>query len=289
MSSEPLISVVIPSYNHSQYIGQAIDSVFKQTYKNLELIVIDDGSSDNSVQVIKSALRRPPKKCKVQFISRPNKGAHHTINEGLELATGDYLTILNSDDYYHKSRLSILSKKLKKRQPGLVMSYVHHIDTEGKPLSVKHPMREWYQASLSKKLPSVGFRILDSNIAVTTGNLMFTRTLYDKIGGFKDFMLCHDYDFLLRSLFYAEPVLVKKPLINYRSHSANTVTVFAHMATSETPQVAFNYFKECIFNTQPENKMAPCKAYWKKDFEKFWEQSSWIKDWIGGSNPLDFL
>ena len=102
----PLVSVVLPAYNHARYVAQAIASVASQRYPNIELIVIDDGSTDGSAAVIAEALTRVT--CPVRFIVRENRGAPATLNEGAALARGRYLAFLNSDDYYAPDRIASL-------------------------------------------------------------------------------------------------------------------------------------------------------------------------------------
>lgn len=90
---KPAISVVIPSYNHARYIERAVYSVLHQTFHKIELIVIDDGSRDDSL----SRLARI-KDSRLKVFSQENQGAHATINRGLHMAREHYLAILNSDD-----------------------------------------------------------------------------------------------------------------------------------------------------------------------------------------------
>ncbi len=111
----PLVSVIIPSYNHEQYVTKAIKSVFSQTYKNIELIVIDDGSKDHSVKKILELKER----YSFKFIARKNKGLANTLNQAAKLAKGLYITVLASDDYYLPKRiehavdhLNLLSKEV---------------------------------------------------------------------------------------------------------------------------------------------------------------------------------
>src|SRR5574341_12560 len=95
-SSCPIVSVIIPSYNHEKYVEECIDSVMRQTYPNIELIVIDDGSSDNSDSVIRKSLE---KHChKFRYIRKLNEGVPKTLNLGLKLSSGKYVSIIASDD-----------------------------------------------------------------------------------------------------------------------------------------------------------------------------------------------
>lgn len=99
MSKQPsLVSVVITNYNYGKYVGEAIESVLAQTYPNIELIVIDDGSSDNSLAVINGY-----KDSAKIVVHRKNKGAVYTRNEALDLTTSsDYLCFLDADDYFNE-------------------------------------------------------------------------------------------------------------------------------------------------------------------------------------------
>ena len=99
--NNPLVTVIIPSYNHEKYVTKAIKSVFSQTYKNIELIVIDDGSKDHSAKKILKLKKLYPFK----FIARKNKGLASTLNEAINLAKGIYISVLASDDYYLPQRI----------------------------------------------------------------------------------------------------------------------------------------------------------------------------------------
>ena len=97
MNQNPLVSVIIPCYNRQDYIAQTIDSVLNQTWPNIELIVVDDGCTDNSRQILENYGNR------VQLLEHPgftNKGQSAAINVGLNAAKGDYIAILDSDDLF---------------------------------------------------------------------------------------------------------------------------------------------------------------------------------------------
>lgn len=99
----PLISIIMPAYNCEKFIGEAITSVIEQTYKSWELIVIDDGSSDNTVRIIK---RFSNKHDRIQlYINEKNQGVSETRNKGISLANGDWIAFLDSDDMWEKTKL----------------------------------------------------------------------------------------------------------------------------------------------------------------------------------------
>ena len=105
-SNQPLVSVVIPCYNHEQFVQDCIQSVIDQTYQNIELIIIDDGSKDGSVEKIQEMIPACQERfIRFEFRYRPNKGLSATLNEALDWCEGIYFSALASDDYYHKDKI----------------------------------------------------------------------------------------------------------------------------------------------------------------------------------------
>lgn len=223
---EKPLSIVIPSFNHEKYIGQAIQSVIDQTYQNWELIIVDDGSKDNSLSVIKSFCDS-----RIKVIQQANAGAHNAINRGLNIANGEYLAILNSDDVYDKHRFKTMIQDIENDSSiGFMCSYLQVIDSNGNKLGIKkgwENMEPWtvpnrhlsFAASNDFKL-----NLIMSNFTSTTSNFLFTRDVYTKIGGMRNLRFVHDWDFALRAAEITECKLVKQPLIQYRVHEDNTIS-----------------------------------------------------------------
>lgn len=101
----PLVSVLIANYNYGQYISEAIESVLNQTYQNFEIVICDDGSTDNSVEVIKSYAE---KDARIRLITKENGGHASALNVAFQASKGDIVTILDADDYYMPERLQII-------------------------------------------------------------------------------------------------------------------------------------------------------------------------------------
>lgn len=222
----PLLSVVIPSYNHAKYIKEAVDSVLKQTYHNLELIIIDDGSKDDTLEILDSYRDE-----RMQVIAQKNQGAHNAINRGLKMAKGDYLAVLNSDDIYEENRFEIMLEAMKQHpEVDFMCSYIRVIDMEGKSLGIKQGwknMEPW--AVENKKITlaaSDDFKknLLMWNFTSTTSNFLFTRKLYEQIGGMRNLRFAHDWDFALRAAEVTECMIIEKPLLKYRVHESNTIS-----------------------------------------------------------------
>jgi glycosyltransferase involved in cell wall biosynthesis len=98
--SEPIVSIIIPCYNAEAYVGEAIESALAQTYPSVEVIVVDDGSTDGSLEVIRSFGNR------VRWETGPNRGGCAARNRGIEIATGEWVQLLDSDDVLYPSKLA---------------------------------------------------------------------------------------------------------------------------------------------------------------------------------------
>lgn len=220
-----LVSVIIPSYNHELYILEAINSVLSQDYRHLELIVIDDGSKDNSVDLIKSI-----KDNRLLLIEQENQGAHAAINRGLNLAQGDFLTILNSDDVYSVDRVHNCLESLERNNTHLVCSWLNVVDQNGKKIGLKKGWKNMLPRWAAEQKENgywsgndFALNLLTSNFVSTTSNIFFTRHLFEKIGGMKNLRFAHDWDFMLRAAAQFECGIISKPLVNYRIHGTNTI------------------------------------------------------------------
>lgn len=221
-----MISVIIPSYNHSRYIDRCIDSVLSQTFNNWELIVIDDGSTDHSNDIISSYGDE-----RIKHFRQENAGAHNTINRGLSLAKGEYLAILNSDDEFHPQRLErCLDAFVRQPDVMLVSSWIDVVDSDSKLLGTKEAWRNMEPWPITHKersfaaLPDYALNALMSNFVSTTSNMVFSRKLYEDIGGMRNLRFAHDWDFLLRACSQYNCLNVEEALLKYRIHQTNTIS-----------------------------------------------------------------
>lgn len=260
------ISVVIPSYNHARYVEAAIESVFIQAGDSIdvELIIVDDGSMDDSPGIIRERLRNAPL-ARTLLIEQENQGAHAAIMRGLSHAEGDYLAILNSDDAFLPGRFARMSEHMEPGRECLAYSLVEMVDEADEPLDPSRPESNWYQDVLASAAacPTQGFAFLRNNPAVTSGNLVFSRSLYDRLQGFSEHKLSHDWDFLLRSTFYAEPIFVPEVLMRYRVHPQNTTGQVQHLMAQEGRD-GLNRFLSLAKNADPPNRLAPLPGNWPR-------------------------
>lgn len=223
------ISVIIPSYNHQNFIEQTIKSVINQTYKNLEIIVIDDGSFDQSCSIISSISDQ-----RLKFFQQENQGAHNTINRGLNIATGDYIAILNSDDIYHPQRLEECLKlaeieEIDHQGSSLFTSYIEIIDDQGKSLGIKESFKNMFPYEIDNLektfIPTLdpSQNIIMFNYVATTSNFFFHHNIYKQIGNFYGLRYTHDWDYLLRLIQNYQIKVIEQPLLKYRVHASNTI------------------------------------------------------------------
>lgn len=103
------ISVIVPVYNQEAYLEQCIDSILSQSYQDLELILVNDGSTDGTVQILENYRQ---KDARVRVLNKLNGGIGSSRNAGLEMATGDYIVFVDNDDWIHEQQLEILHQKL---------------------------------------------------------------------------------------------------------------------------------------------------------------------------------
>ena len=123
------VSIITPCYNGAKYIGETIESVLAQDYKDWEMHIVNDGSSDNSAEVISSYAEKDPR---IRLINQPNGGSANARNNGIRQATGRYIALLDADDLWNPDFLSEQLLFLKEKNAAVVCSSYAHIDENSK-------------------------------------------------------------------------------------------------------------------------------------------------------------
>lgn len=146
MDSEK-VSVIIPAYNNETYIEKCLQSVTEQSYENLEILVINDGSSDRTEELIREAQQQDKR---IQLFTQKNSGVSVSRNRGIDTATGDYLTFVDADDYIGKDYIRDLVNLAEEKDADLVICGLKMVDEQGKVLQDivpgeyrKGSMEEW--------------------------------------------------------------------------------------------------------------------------------------------------
>lgn len=140
MSQESMVSVIIPVYNAEKYLHRCVDSVLKQTYQNLEVLLIDDGSKDGSGAICDEYAAQD---CRVRVIHKENTGVSDTRNVGLDEAKGDYILFVDSDDYIDKAMVDKLLEKALKNCSDIVMCR-YCVDRAGTVSSINMHYKDEY-------------------------------------------------------------------------------------------------------------------------------------------------
>ena len=274
-SKAPLVSIVMPCYKHEQFLERTLASVAAQTYENIEVVILDDRSPDGSAAEIRRIIETADWKerfgDRTQFFPfEENQGAHNTINYGIQQATGSIITLLNSDDLYHPDRVCCIVEAIQQGGHEFVFTGVQYIDAEDTNVTQTNPRAKSYlyaQQSIAQ-FPSVGFACLTFNVGISTGNFAFTKSLYDRVGVFKSYLHCHDWDFLLRSLIYTEPHFINQDLYSYRFHGSNTFESLHQAGVEESAALLRNYFSLVNSRWSP-NPIAPSRLNWSEFYDLF--------------------
>jgi glycosyltransferase involved in cell wall biosynthesis len=200
------VTVYITNYNYGLYIRKAIDSVLSQTLTDWELIIIDDGSSDNSREIIEEYVDAP----NIQIVYQQNKGLNITNNVALRLSSGKYIMRLDADDYIHPEALETLSSRLEKDNDlGLVFPDYYLVDKDGNVLS------EERRHNFDNEV-----RLFDQ--AAHGACTMIRTDFLREVGGYNESYNCQDgYELWVKFTQKYKVSNVNQPLFYYRQHGSN--------------------------------------------------------------------
>jgi len=273
--SAPLVSVVVPAYNHERYIANALESVAAQSHPALELIVIDDFSTDGTAGAIErwcASQSASGRFRRIQFVrNEQNAGAHASLNRGMALAGGAFLCLLNSDDFFAPTRIATLLGRMESEGSRFGFSAVMPVDDAGRQ-TLDSPLARRIATAREElaALPSASFGFIFRQLAISTGNFLLHRSLYEEIGGFAPLRYCHDWDFVLRAVLRTEPVFADEYLYFYRFHASNSFAALNDVARQETETVLANYYARCL-SIAAANDRAPTPHNWPGVFEHYIE------------------
>jgi glycosyltransferase involved in cell wall biosynthesis len=199
--SEPLISIVTPSFNQGRFLDDTLRSVASQDYPRKEHLVVDGGSTDDSVAII-----RKHEGALAYWVSEPDRGQSHAINKGFARATGEVLTYLNSDDTYLPGALTTVGECFASRPDvDLVFGDYVYTDVEGRPLRRRHVS------------PRLSYESLLYHDYLGQPAVFFRRSLLDAVGPLDESLhYCMDWDLFLRMWRVARRAHVPKVLATYR-------------------------------------------------------------------------
>ncbi|MEM1136044.1 MAG: glycosyltransferase [Bacteroidota bacterium] len=246
MDTLPLVSVICLCYNQAKFVHESLSSVLEQDYKNIELIIVDDASTDNSQEVINRFL---VEHANILFIPlEKNKGNCTAFNRGLFHANGKYVIDLAADDVLLPNRISKQVNSFEKLSLnyGVIFSDALMIDQYGKGLKTFYKRDK--DGKLIKEVPSGNiYQALIEKMVVCSPTMMIRKAVLDELGGYDESLSYEDYDFWVRSsrsyhYFFLDEILTKKRILpNSQSQQFYKIKNNKHLAsTLEVCQKAKN-------------------------------------------------
>jgi glycosyltransferase involved in cell wall biosynthesis len=201
----PLVTMVMPSFNHAHYLPAALDSLLSQDYRPLEVIVVDGGSTDGTLDILRSYDGR------LTWVSEPDQGMYDAVNKGWRMGRGAYLGFLNSDDLLCPGAVRQLAEHLSRHpDTGLVYGDFFRIDDAGRVL-------ERFYAS-----PQTTDSLLKHGNSIFTGATLMRREVLTATGWLDTTLKCSaDYDFVIRASRQHRLDHLPQPLAKFRIHAGS--------------------------------------------------------------------
>lgn len=230
------ISVVIPCYNGEKFIKEAIDSINSQTFPPKEIVIVNDGSHDNSLAILEDCQKR--NEIPIKVISQVNGGVSSARNVGIASATGEWIAFLDVDDLWYPEKLAVQTAIIDKSSDNIALICCdYHID-EKIDSSSKYNTSKYISNLLERELDAEEFQLafIEENFIGTATTMLFRRDLALRNGCF-DVLFNHseDFDFILRLSQFGSIYLINRPLALKRHHGANL-----------TDDLALYYFSHAV-------------------------------------------
>lgn len=243
---QDLISVIVPVYNVEKYLEECINSIINQTYKNLEIILVDDGSKDNSSRICDELSK---KDSRIRVIHKENGGVSDTRNVGILNSTGKYIQFADSDDFMEDNMIETLYKDIVESKAEVAMCSYYLFKNGIKTTDAN------YEKEIYNKEQILGEILLDEKIRSYAWNKLFKKNLFDEIQ-FPNGKVFEDIYIIPRVLEKSEKVVFNNtPLYYYRQREGSIL----HKQTNE---LRLEYIKAALnINKEIENNFSNLKQY----------------------------
>lgn len=246
-TAEPLVSVIIPVYNVSPYLHEALDSVINQSYTNLEVLIIDDGSTDGSGEICEEYKKDP----RVIVIHQENKGLSSARNAGIDIMTGDVVAFLDSDDAYHKEYIHTLLEAMNRYEADIVIcKYSNYRTTDimrdSKPFSLQPNVKQ----GLYDKRQTLCF-LADGSINHSVWNKIYKRNIWNDLR-FPDGHVYEDLDTIYRAFDVCQSVCIICQSLYYHRVRPGSITQEFKWSTNKDFLLANSHFLSYIELHSPE-------------------------------------
>ncbi len=208
---KPLVSVIIPNYNYARYVGEAVESALAQTYPNIEIIVVDDGSTDASLESLSQFSDR------IKIVAQPNQGVCVARNQGVAGSNGVFVAFLDADDVWYPTKIEKqISRFDSEKGLGMVHVGVREVNSSGVVLKERLEGMEGYVAEHLILFEGEG------GVLGGGSGLMVPRKIFDEVNGFDTKMSTSaDWEFFYRVAAKNKVGFVPEILLDYRMHDSN--------------------------------------------------------------------
>lgn len=260
---QPLVSVIVVSYNHSKYIRENLDSIKAQTYPNIELIVADDASKDNSVEVFEAWLSENNYSAKKNF-HKQNTGFATTLNECIEMASGEYIKLIAADDFLHPESIEKCMQEFAKNDNlGFVFSDTYFVDKHSNIFENNLFGRELY----SLPYEELKEELMNRCFICAATSVIFREAII-KTGKYDPTKMVEDYERWLRIITSGyDFTLIPEKLTYYRSHGENISSISNGRMAEEVFILNFKYSTHnLLLNTDIERNYLHFNYKYRKEF-----------------------
>jgi glycosyltransferase involved in cell wall biosynthesis len=245
-----MFSVLVPSYNHYRFLVDAVLSALRSPLVT-ELLIVDDGSTDRSRELLPVLRDLDPRVCILDEANTSNLGAHARLNQLVATASTKWLSILNSDDLFASGRFEAIAGTVETGKADVIFGDLVLINDEGARQGLRNAVRHneiawpigWDPHDLAYRGQWLKLLAVQ-NVLATTTNLVFSRHIFDKVGGFRNYRYCHDWDFVLRCALVGRLHYSPLMLSMYRLHGLNTIKEGRRGVTVEVQQMFQNLFQD---------------------------------------------
>jgi glycosyltransferase involved in cell wall biosynthesis len=239
---QPLVSIVLPTHNGSRYLAESIESVLRQTHTNLELIIVDDASTDRTPELIAGYVRQDPRIRTVQH--QENAKLPAALNSGFRIARGEYLTWTSDDNLYRPDALAVMVGALQQHPDvGLVYADYSEIDEHGRTIRGIHVHPPEKLAHLNS----------------VSACFLYRREIYETIGDYDpSFFLAEDYEYWVRASLAFRLRPIHRDLYLRRRHEASLTSRFREPVREAHERVLSRYLPKMVWAGRTERSTGYC-------------------------------
>ncbi|WP_177760823.1 glycosyltransferase [Flavobacterium sp. I3-2] len=256
MNQNPLVTVICTCFNHQNFVIETLNSVLNQRYSNIEIIIIDDCSSDDSISVITTFLKNRPE---IKFIqNQENLGNTKTFNKAAKLANGTFLVDLACDDILLPNCIEIQIEKFLNSDletTGIVFGNSEHIDENGKYIS------DYFETNSNKKVIDKSLfqtnlnQLLQGGLVMNSVSAMINKSIFDKLNGYDESLAFEDLDFWIRVLENHQIIFIDEIITQKRDLKSSLGNQFFQKnETANRIDLSMNKIFSKVIDSNKKNK-----------------------------------